>query len=292
MAPIIGGGYRPLIPHLPALINSRANPVLLFVRQKYQALQAKAPQKAPPLIQSILQLLTPVHSHAASNSGKIASVYQNTAGMFYALTGINLDGVSNSACKFFDHDNDGDLDILLSGNAGANKIAKIYENNGSSFVEDTNIVFTGSEYGTADFADYDNDGDFDIFISGKDDNYNSFSILYQNNNGSFEEDKSNTFPGVSNGSVAFGDYDNDGDLDMLLTGEVNFPVNQSKLYNNTGGFFTEDTASSLTGVKNLSAAFGDYDNDGDLDILLTGNTGSGRIAVIYDNTGGVFQCKQ
>ena len=48
------------------------------------------------------------------------------------------------------------------------------------------------------------------------------------------------------------------------------------MYENTGGAFSEVPAAGLTGVYDSSVAWGDYDNDGDLDILLTGNTASSR----------------
>ena len=71
-------------------------------------------------------------------------------------------------------------------------------------------------------------------------------------------------------SVDWGDYDNDGDLDILITGET-YSGEDSKIYKNNGdGTFTEQTGISLTGVSYSSAAWGDYDNDGDLDIVLSG----------------------
>jgi hypothetical protein len=92
-------------------------------------------------------------------------------------------------------------------------------------------------------------------------------------------------PGVSTSSVAWGDYDLDGKLDILLTGDRgDVPV--AKIYrNNGGGSFTEDTTADehLAGVKWGSAAWGDYDSDGDLDILLTGDTGSGLVSKVYRN---------
>jgi hypothetical protein len=57
----------------------------------------------------------------------------------------------------------------------------------------------------------------------------------------------------------------------------------ARVYNNTGGSFNEATDINLTGVDYGKASFGDYDNDGDLDILLTGDSNSGRIARIYRN---------
>jgi len=77
--------------------------------------------------------------------------------------------------------------------------------------------------------------------------------------------------GVNESSVAWGDYDNDGDLDILITGLSDPGGWISKIYSNNGNnSFTEQTGISLTGVAQGSVAWGDYDNDGDLDILLTG----------------------
>jgi len=89
--------------------------------------------------------------------------------------------------------------------------------------------------------------------------------------------------GVYQSSVAWGDYDNDGDLDILLTGKAgsNNPV--AKVYRNDSGTFT-DIGASLTGVYGGSAAWGDYDNDGDLDILLTGM----NVCKVYRNDSGTF----
>jgi predicted nucleotidyltransferase len=94
--------------------------------------------------------------------------------------------------------------------------------------------------------------------------------------------------------VAWGDYDNDGDLDILLTGYGvvgGGPV--AKVYRNDGpaagsGWNFVDSGAQLTGVYRSSVAWGDYDNDGDLDILLTGDSGDSPVAKVYRNDGGVF----
>ena len=69
--------------------------------------------------------------------------------------------------------------------------------------------------------------------------------------------------------VAWGDYDNDGDLDILLAGYTESAY-VSKVYRNDGGGAFTDIGAALTGVRDCSVAWGDYDNDGDLDILLAG----------------------
>ncbi|MBF0452668.1 MAG: VCBS repeat-containing protein, partial [Candidatus Magnetomorum sp.] len=221
-----------------------------------------------------------------TGSGYSAKVYQNSGGIFSEETGINLPGVSSSTSDFIDYDNDGDLDIAISGYTGSIGIAKMYENTGSSFIEDTGISFTGVYYNSSAFGDYDNDGDLDFFMTGfTGSSYTS--KVYKNTGGSFSEDLTINLPGVRHGAVAFGDYDNDGDLDILITGDTG-SGNISKLYKNTGSGFNEDTNISLPGVCNSAVAFGDYNNDGKLDIILSGDTGSSKITKLYKNTGSNF----
>ena len=102
----------------------------------------------------------------------------------------------------------------------------------------------------------------------------------------FTEQTAISLTGVSSSSVAWGDYDNDGFLDILLTGYDN-SGGVSKIYHNNGNnTFTEQTSISLTGVGGGSIVWGDYDNDGDIDILLTGYTNlNGCESKIYRNNG-------
>ena len=90
--------------------------------------------------------------------------------------------------------------------------------------------------------------------------------------------------GVQQGSVAWGDYDNDGDLDILVMGDY-APTKITKIYRNDGGNAFTAISTSLPNANYGSVAWGDYDNDGDLDILLTGEDVS-RISKIYRNDGG------
>ena len=109
--------------------------------------------------------------------------------------------------------------------------------------------------------------------------------VYENTGGTFTEIPAG-LTGVYASSVAWGDYDNDGDLDILLTGlppSGGNPV--AKVYENTDGAFSEVPATGLTGVSYSSVAWGDYDNDGDLDILLTAgyDSGGNPVAKVYQN---------
>lgn len=92
---------------------------------------------------------------------------------------------------------------------------------------------------------------------------------------------------VSHGSAVWGDYDNDGDLDILLTGcPGGGDIQVSLVYHNDGpsaGFTVIDAR--LLGVCSSSAAWGDYDDDGDLDILLAGSSTRGPVCLVYHNDG-------
>jgi hypothetical protein len=84
--------------------------------------------------------------------------------------------------------------------------------------------------------------------------------------------------------VAWGDYDNDGDLDLVMTGYKD-SVRFTKVYRNDSGTFV-DSGAAILGVAGR-AVWGDYDNDGDLDLLLTGYTGSSYVSKVLRNEGEV-----
>ncbi|HSW54406.1 MAG TPA: FG-GAP-like repeat-containing protein [Ignavibacteriaceae bacterium] len=218
-----------------------------------------------------------------------SEIYRNDGNnTFTKQTSIYLTGVDYSSVAWGDYDNDGDLDILLTG-AGVGP-SKIYRNNGNnSFTEQTGISLTAVSYSSVAWGDYDNDGDLDILLTGFSDPIGlRVSKIFRNNgNNTFTEQTSIFLAEVYYGSVAWGDYDNDGDLDILLTGAINTynGLSVSKIYRNNGdNTFTEQTSISLAAVYYSSVAWGDYDNDGDLDILLTGWSGV-LTSKIYRNNG-------
>ncbi|MDD1474815.1 VCBS repeat-containing protein, partial [Dolichospermum sp. ST_sed4] len=223
-----------------------------------------------------------------TGSVPVSKIYRNNGGnSFDEQTGITLMGVSAGSVAWGDYDNDGDLDILLTGsNSSYQPVSKIYRNNGNnSFTEQTGITLIGVTGSSVAWGDYDNDGDLDILLTGSLATGRISKIYSNNGDNSFSEQTGITLMGVSGGSVAWGDCDNDGDLDILLTGgSLNQPF--SKIYSNNGdNSFTEKTIDALTGVYASSVAWGDYDNDGDLDFLLTGYSASSGYFKIYRNLG-------
>ena len=150
-------------------------------------------------------------------------------------------------------------------------------------------------------ADFDNDGDEDIFVTNLTGEPNT---LYQNDGLGLFEDVTNIF-GLGHttlSSTGFGtswfDYDNDGRLDLFVAnGEVRtidsqrgrpFPYSQrNQLFHNEGATFRDVTAHAgpvfqVAGVGR-GAAFGDIDNDGDIDIVVT--NANGPVQLLLNQTG-------
>ncbi len=153
--------------------------------------------------------------------------------------------------------------------------------------EQTGIELDQLSHGTGLWADYDMDGDMDILLAGIDGDDSSEVRLYTNNGaGTFTA--GDIFARISPGQMegaAWGDFDNDGDPDLVITGYENFPAFVTKLYRNDAGQLTE-IASGLPAVNHGSVDWGDFDNDGDLDLLIAGGTGNNnKITKIYENKG-------
>ncbi len=231
-----------------------------------------------------------------NSNQRIAKLFMNDGtGTFSLAGGIPFEGVSFGAVAFADINNDGHKDVLITGeNTAEQPIAKLYVNNGSgSFTELTGLPFEGVYNSAVAFADIDNDGDQDVIITGKKNYTQDISNLYRNNgNGSFTVIASPAFIGMSLGSVAFADIDNDSDPDLLVIGHSPYATSLiAKLYTNNGaGSYSEVTDHVLTGVKNGAITFVDIDNDGDQDLLTTGlnvlNHGSAKL--YFNNGDGTF----
>jgi hypothetical protein len=225
-----------------------------------------------------------------SDSVAISRVYRNNGNGTFTDINAGLPGVENGSVAWGDYDNDGALDILITGFAGVSirEIARIYRNNGNGTFTDINAGLPGVEEGSVAWGDYDNDGALDILITGRSGS-TTISRVYRNNgNGTFI-DVNAELPGVERGSGTWGDYDNDGYMDLLLVGCLNtwgFPVFSGVYHNDGNGHFTWNTNAVLPGVDDATAAWGDFDNDGSLDILLEGWLGGGGgMGGVYRNNG-------
>jgi hypothetical protein len=229
-------------------------------------------------------------------------IYLNRGGTSAMVNAnVGLPALYSGEIAATDFDNDGDQDILVAGVAADGTYqTKLYRNNGivagsnpvtlRPFTEVTTAI-DGLAFGDADFGDYDRDGDQDLLISGSTGS-TMVSKIYRNDSGVFT-DINAPLLGMTHCSVDWGDYDNDGDLDVLMSGgrfasEIMKGV--AKVYKNEGSNKFTDTNTALVGTFAGSAQWGDYDNDGDLDIMIAGLEdvlGVSRTC-IYQNQAGVF----
>ncbi len=172
-------------------------------------------------------------------------------------------------------DLDSDLDIFATSFDTPNLL---YRNDGGlqfiDVAEEAGLQRSDIENRTAAWADFDGDGLMDVFIT-------KSSALFKNRgDGTFVDvtDAAGITPSVDAQSGAWGDYDNDGDHDLYVTmGEQDGPPLQGSLYQNNGdGTFTDVTTASgaINTAGALGVTWGDYDNDGFLDLYIV-NTEKG-----------------
>jgi hypothetical protein len=223
--------------------------------------------------------------------------HNNGDGTFSPVSGGSVTNQSGYflACAWADYDNDGFLDLVISDtgrnvNGGTNLL---FHNNGDgTFAKVTSGPLAkdvGVGWGVL-WADYDNDGLMDLLII----NIAGFkNALYHNDgNGSFTRILTNSigsdaWPDGANGA-AWGDYDNDGLLDLFVTDRGG---NRNRLYHNNGngGFTNVNSGPMLVppgGGSSSGCAWGDYDNDGYLDLFVTSYVG--RNGLFHNNGDGTF----
>lgn len=199
------------------------------------------------------------------------------------------------AMAFDDIDNDGDKDLLITGNSPNNPVqTTLYLNDGSgNFTEATGTTFINVNNSAVAFAHVNNDNFIDLYITGSSDVGRSSNLYINNGNGTFSITTS-PFPVSNDGSFAFEDIDNDNDNDVIITGTGGLSgvgVGFTKLYTNNGsGIFSEVLSTNFDQLIYGAVEFIDAENDGDKDIMLAGqDINNNKLTKLYLNNGiGVF----
>ena len=203
---------------------------------------------------------------------------------------------------FGDYDNDGNLDLYLS-NLGPDtpiqpgqplkpQINYLYRNTGApnyeyELVTDNGLDTDSNMTWTSSWVDYNNDGYLDMFVPG---DQGDKDLFFQNNgDGTFTKITGLSFlnPGEFSAAGSWTDFDNDGDQDLLV---VNYQGKNNELYKNelneTGSAnFTQITQQPIVTDRDydLAPSFGDYDNDGDMDVFI--GTWIGNSNLLFTNEG-------
>ncbi|CAG1010050.1 hypothetical protein PHYC_03788 [Phycisphaerales bacterium] len=199
---------------------------------------------------------TPVFSGSQASGWNASGTAGN--GDFCSTADVNDDGQPD----VFYHYNGGKL--FLSSGTGTYAPASATSGSGATISFSTS---PSKKQGSA-WADYDGDGDVDLYVARKDDDTTGW--LFENNDdGTFTEVSGEAGLEVAaNGQrgCAWGDFDNDGDLDLYLATRTG----GCQLYMNLGtGTFVESGLGADVDVDAEDCVFVDYDNDGDLDLALT-----------------------
>ncbi|MCP4177185.1 MAG: T9SS type A sorting domain-containing protein [bacterium] len=237
------------------------------------------------LISNITKLYT------NNQSGGFEILNKETAyGQF--ITFDEIEGVEFGSVAWGDYDNDSFPDFILSGNNILDTITKLFRNNGNgTFSEQKQIDLTNVTNGSVTWGDYNNDSFQDILLTGYNSIEGCISKIYKNIGDGTFVDINAGLTGVWYGSAEWGNYDKQNGLDIIITGGTdkvgNSPVNPvTIIYKHNGGDnFTEQTLINITEVLKSSVAWGDYNNDTFLDIILSGQSNSDYISKIYKNNG-------
>ncbi|MFN8095001.1 MAG: FG-GAP-like repeat-containing protein, partial [Vicinamibacteria bacterium] len=150
------------------------------------------------------------------------------------------------------------------------------------------VELPGQSAGQTAWGDYDNDGDLDLVVVGPSVAGGPRTVVYRNDGGQLVDSGISLVP--VRDFAAWGDYDGDGDLDLVIGGVTHTdPPSITQLYRNDGGGALTPVASSLPAFsEDAVAAWGDYDNDGDLDLVLAGFSDPDYATRLYRNDHGVF----
>ena len=170
-----------------------------------------------------------------SSFNPTTELYENDGtGVFTLVSGTPFTAVQYSSIAFADIDGDGDLDVFITGQSGANKVANLYKNDGAgSFTLATGSTLTGVSNSSVAFADVTGNNHLDLLITGENSSNNPIAELYENDGtGIYTLVSGTPFTGVSASSVAFVDIDSDGDQDLFITGGIDGSTHIAKLYRN------------------------------------------------------------
>ncbi|MGZ5569352.1 MAG: FG-GAP repeat domain-containing protein, partial [Limisphaerales bacterium] len=264
----------------------------------------------------------------------------------FSVAQTKLPDLSLAVAKWGDYDNDGRLDLFLSGwDTNYTPHTYLFHNDGNGVFSSVAAAFTDLVYSSAEWADLDNDGYLDLVLAGYDpaSSTNPYPVRVFRNlgngrfalvttlgqvesaavaSGDYDKDgktdiavigdgpQTGVFRNLGNwtflqkfqttvalsGSVSWVDVDGDGYLDLFVAGAVSNGVFQTHLYHYTrDGNFTETGPLPVPGAQALIAAWGDYDGDGQPDLLYSGystNTDgiyTGYFSAIYRNNNGTLQ---
>ena len=211
----------------------------------------------------------------SSVTAEIGSIYRNDGdGVFTLIKNLDFP-VSSGAVSWGDYDHDGDPDLLVNGQGGnfsPPAVTTLFRNDGNDVFT---VVASGlpGVIGISRWIDYDGDGWLDVIMGGIGNSFleDSIRLFHNDTTGVFTEVQIH-LPGYYASDIAVADFDLDGDMDFFFTGGTlspsTFPV--SHLYSNEGNAQFTEVPFPFLDLSTGTAAWADYDHDGDPDLLYDG----------------------
>ena len=223
-------------------------------------------------------------------------LFRNTNGHFVDVAkefGV-ADSRKSVGAVWFDYDEDGDLDLYVANMDGdANGL---FRNDGERFTDVA--VAAGVAWGNRKpgdvttgtvrpcVADVDNDGHLDLSTA----NYGTNGLFLNRGGGRFEDASAQWKIDLDShfDACAFADYDNDGKLDLYVNGTVAGTTSyRDYLFHQENGVMVDVTPDNLKALQaDHGVQWADYDNDGDLDLALTGSRADGMHSLLRNDAAG------
>ena len=210
-------------------------------------------------------------------SGRTIALMRNLGNGTFTNVPTALPALAESGADWGDYDNDGYLDVAITGSSASGTISQIWHNQGNGTFSNINVSVPGiGLHPTAAWCDFDNDGKLDVLFAGGQ-NGTQFHLRKNLGNGVFTNMNSGVVTTNYVTMASWGDYNNDSFRDLLLVDFSGYVY----VWRNNGG--TNFSYVATIGIGD-HASWGDFDNDGLLDIFSLGITNSS----VYRNTGGAF----
>ncbi|TPW17351.1 MAG: ASPIC/UnbV domain-containing protein, partial [bacterium] len=245
-------------------------------------------------------------SVAINPAGAGTYLFRNDGGVFVKdFRGSMADSLGNAGwgCAFGDYDLDGHIDAVIASANGftgtsPNRLLHNLGDGGFAWDNSTDVTTGVDAYTIPTWADFDLDGDPDLSIGAGPVN-GSFDVDYLYRNLSREGGTpllsrlllAPPATDTRDGQVwNWVDIDNDGDLDLFITNYGAFSPLVNDLYRNNAGSYVKQTEAQAGAIvteptRSLASIWGDFDNDGDLDAVVTNDAGTGNRYYRNDGTG-------
>lgn len=202
-----------------------------------------------------------------------------------------ISGSFAETALFGDYNGDGWLDIYVTNSGGnlKNYLYRNLQNNKFNRITVHPLVDAAKASRAAIWVDVNNDMRPDLFVANEGNATNDLYISQED--GSYTPLTEGTIVTtvISSITASWGDIDNDGDMDCFVGNSGYFAQVRNQLFRNNGNLNFEEimTGPVVTGLScTFGSAFGDYDNDGDLDLIIANGFCNGGLAnVLYENQG-------